>query len=595
VVLLEHLVNVRLDGANYRTFPEGEMARTKVFVSYNHKDARWLKRFQEHMALLERLDLVDLWADTRIAGGSEWEREIESALTNAKVAVLLVGPAFLFSKFIWEKEMPRIEAHCREGMEALPVIIRPCAWQLETFLAKLMARPRDGEALSLMKDGEIDLELSNVVYELAIKVGKIPAAVSPASELESRPARKGDQSGKGNGGVGTGPGSTGADHFPDCVALTLGWEGENDDDPRDPSGRTSRGITQGEWDLWRQSHPGLPSDVWQAPQEQILAIYRQNYWNATACGQLPAGVDYCVFDYGVNSGIGHASRVLQSLVGTAVDGEIGPQTIAATAQTDAATLARTICDQRLAFLKSMQGAWPIFGSGWTKRVEGVRKQATAMIGGVSVGPSSSAADPPWLIKARTFQGFAWASGAPPQQIETWLNLVKWNSPNIQGLAQYCDDLAAGGYWPWSGAFVAAMLAEAGLPPVFSGPNDIDRFAWAPAWDSYGTKVDIENGELPQPGDIMRFAWHSAGEHVTFYDHLVDSDDLYHCCGGNQGSAHVVSIEAMPMNCIVTVRRASIPLRPEIHGASVDPGFPEVREQLEIKRAWNCSAACLWAG
>src|SRR5262249_33761112 len=45
-----------------------------------------------------------------------------------------------------------------------------------------------------------------------------------------------------------------------------------------------------------------------------------------------------------------------------------------------------------------------------------------------------------------------------------------------------------------------------------------------------------------------------GEHVTFYDHPVESDDLYHCWGGDQGSRHVVSIEAMPMNCIVAVRR-----------------------------------------
>jgi hypothetical protein len=44
---------------------------------------------------------------------------------------------------------------------------------------------------------------------------------------------------------------------------------------------------------------------------------------------------------------------------------------------------------------------------------------------------------------------------------------------------------------------------------------------------------------------MRFAWHSGGEHVTFYDHPVDSDDLYHCCGGNQGTGHV-------MSCIVAV-------------------------------------------
>jgi hypothetical protein len=73
-----------------RHLQEHDMARTKVFVSYSHKDADWLKRFQEHIALLERLELVDLWADTRIAGGSDWEREIDVALTNANIDVILV-------------------------------------------------------------------------------------------------------------------------------------------------------------------------------------------------------------------------------------------------------------------------------------------------------------------------------------------------------------------------------------------------------------------------------------------------------------------------------------------------------------------------
>jgi hypothetical protein len=169
------------------------------------------------------------------------------------------------------------------------------------------------------------------------------------------------------------------------------------------------------------------------------------------------------------------------------------------------------------------------------------------------GPAVQAADPPWLVKARTFIGFTWASGAAPQQIVDWLNLIKTKSPNIPGLAQYCDRFAgARDEFPWCGVFVASMLAEVGLPPVF-GPTDNDRFALAAAWDVYGTKVDIENGELPQPGDIMRFQWPSGGHHVTFYDHPVETDDLYHCCGGNQG-ANKVSIEAMAMSSIHAVRR-----------------------------------------
>jgi lysozyme family protein len=356
-----------------------------------------------------------------------------------------------------------------------------------------------------------------------------------------------------DGGKPPTPPPSGADRFPACVALTLKWEGGNDDDPNDPGGRTSRGIIQREWNVWRQSHPGLPSDVWQAPQDQINAIYRQNYWQALSCDQLPAGVDYCVFDYGVNSGNSRSAKVLQQLVGADADGELGPVTLAAVAKADAATLINKICDQRLAFLKGL-GTWSHFGNGWTTRVEGVRKQGLAMLGGAVLAPQPSWKDPPWLVKARSYQGFSWSSGSPPDQIKTWLNTIKTTSPNIQGLAQYCDRLASGGYEPWCGIFVASMLALDGKPPAFSGPDDTDRFAWAPAWDSYGTKVDVHNGEIPQPGDIMRFAWHSGGEHVTFYDHPVESDNLYHCCGGNQGQTHIVSIEGMPMSCIVEVRR-----------------------------------------
>ena len=204
--------------------------------------------------------------------------------------------------------------------------------------------------------------------------------------------------------------------------MTLVSEGGNDDDPRDPGGRTSRGITQNEWNNWRASHPGLPADVWQAPQEQVEAIYWLNYWNALACDQLPAGVDYCVFDYGVNSGNSRAAVALQQFVGTTVDGEIGPLTIAAAAKADPASLVGKICDQRLAFLKGL-GTWRTFGNGWTRRVEGVRRQATAMIGAPTAPaetlPSTPVADPPWLVEARKYaqQGFRWASGNPPDQVK----------------------------------------------------------------------------------------------------------------------------------------------------------------------------------
>jgi hypothetical protein len=139
----------------------------------------------QQIAGLERRGFVEVWSDSKIKVGASWEAEIEAALTSAKVAVLLISPGFLASDFIWEKEMPRIIAHREQGMDVLPLIVRPCPWELEPELAKLQARPKDGRALSLGSEGQIDLDLCALVRELAKQIGKSPADVIPVNSPTS--------------------------------------------------------------------------------------------------------------------------------------------------------------------------------------------------------------------------------------------------------------------------------------------------------------------------------------------------------------------------------------------------------------------------
>ena len=154
------------------------MRRTKLFVSYSHRDRPWLERLKVHLALLQRNGFVHMWSDTRIEIGARWQEEIELALTESRAAVLLVSADFLASDFIWNEEMPRILAHQKEGMAVLPLIARPCAWRIAPELAALQARPVDGRALSLGTDAEVDRDLADFVYEMAGRLEQLPAAVA---------------------------------------------------------------------------------------------------------------------------------------------------------------------------------------------------------------------------------------------------------------------------------------------------------------------------------------------------------------------------------------------------------------------------------
>jgi len=169
------------------------------------------------------------------------------------------------------------------------------------------------------------------------------------------------------------------DTFGRALSLVLQHEGGYVDHPRDPGGATNRGITLETLSRWR-GRPVSKAEVKALSLEEAGAIYRANYWNVVKGDDLPAGVDYAVFDFAVNSGPQRAAKHLQAIVETKADGVIGPKTLAAVCAKDPAEIIRRLTRSRLDFLSRLP-TWRTFGKGWRKRVVGVEREALAMVTG----------------------------------------------------------------------------------------------------------------------------------------------------------------------------------------------------------------------
>jgi lysozyme family protein len=157
----------------------------------------------------------------------------------------------------------------------------------------------------------------------------------------------------------------------------LRHEGGYTDHPSDPGGPTNFGITLADARRYWKGN-ATAADVRAMPLDVARRIYRERYWNAMRCDELPAGIDYAVFDYGVNSGIGRAGKVLRRVLAMPDNTSVvSDEVIAAARAWVVSDLVVAICTERLAFLKSLK-TFPVFGRGWTARVNGVRAAALAM-------------------------------------------------------------------------------------------------------------------------------------------------------------------------------------------------------------------------
>jgi lysozyme family protein len=174
------------------------------------------------------------------------------------------------------------------------------------------------------------------------------------------------------------------DNFEFSLVLVLKSEGGFTTDIHDngnklPDGRagsTNLGVTQANWEAF-VGHPVTWDNMKALSAETVAPFYKRKYWDVAHCDELPQGLDYLVFDFAVNAGVGRSIKTLQTAIGVTADGSFGPLSLSAINNLEPKLLIERFTDAKEKFYKALNN--PTYEKGWLARVATVEKSALSMI------------------------------------------------------------------------------------------------------------------------------------------------------------------------------------------------------------------------
>jgi tetratricopeptide (TPR) repeat protein len=171
-------------------------AKPVIFVSYAHLDepekpvegeARWLSFVTGHLRPAVKHGAVDIWVDTLMRGGDDWNPEIERKLRECDVFVLLVSRYSTSADYIVDKEIAivRDRQKNREDVRFYPLLLTPTADAGLAIVRDKNLRPRGGRAFSSYLPHDRDQHMAdaaNEIAEIALEIAAHKIAAAPRSQ-----------------------------------------------------------------------------------------------------------------------------------------------------------------------------------------------------------------------------------------------------------------------------------------------------------------------------------------------------------------------------------------------------------------------------
>lgn len=175
--------------------------------------------------------------------------------------------------------------------------------------------------------------------------------------------------------------TTPPDPFTTAQAFVLKAEGGYSNNPHDPGGPTMLGVTMRNWAVWTGRAVTI-ADMHALTPAMVLPFYKANYWRPINGDKLPPSIALLVYQAGVNEGVKRAAELLQEIVGTNQDGDIGSVTLAAVRNKIMAigntALMTLYCNGLRAYYRSLP-TFATFGTGWLNRVNTAYSAALVLV------------------------------------------------------------------------------------------------------------------------------------------------------------------------------------------------------------------------
>lgn len=148
--------------------------------------------------------------------------------------------------------------------------------------------------------------------------------------------------------------------FDDAFAALIGNEGGYSNSPADPGQETMYGVTA----RVARAH-GYQGKMRDLPLATAKQIAKTTYWDPLHLDEFDPRIAFQMLDTNWNGG--QTVRWAQAAAGAAVDGRMGPATIAAIKVCDPHAFILSFLSQRLMYLTDL-ATFKTFGRGWSRRI-----------------------------------------------------------------------------------------------------------------------------------------------------------------------------------------------------------------------------------